>query len=370
MGKKFLRFGFPILAVVIVIFSIVRVAMMTDEERDSDTKKGPTGLALEVRDKFAESVFDTLGGKEAKLGLAYLVGMKDGLDKETQEMLRAVGLTHIVVASGTHLSIIVEFFKKRFGKISRFAGALYSLLFIVIFAALVGWTASITRAAIVSTLSIFGWYFGRKFGAWRIILYTMAITLLINPLFVIDLGWLLSFASFSGIMILNPLLVQFFYGQKKESAPGKIAEILLASVSANLMCIPILIYFFGSISTISLVANLLVLPTIPFAMGLTFLTGLVGFLPSFFVFDWLKFLLTKITTILLDYHLAVFETFSKQTSFILTVGKGDTRVFLLYVPILIPFIILAVRNMKRRHVAMLRVHSNPGKYLPFTTIRI
>lgn len=365
MGKKVLRILFTLVMVGAIVFAGVKVAMMPESERDPYIKAEPKGLALTVRDKFAESVQDTLGGKEAKLGLAYLAGMKDELDDETVEMLRLVGLSHIVVASGTHLGIIVEFSRKWFGKVSRFAGALFGLVFVFIFGQIIGWTASITRAAIVATLSMLGWYYGRKMAAWRVILFAMATTLLINPLYMINLGWQLSFASFGGILILEPMLAEFFFGRKKK--PGKPAEIMLASVAATVMCAPILVYYFGTISVISIVANLLILPTIPLAMGLTFATGLVGWLPRLFLFDWLKFIVVKITTLVLDYHLAVVEFFSKQTSLIITLPKGNAWVFLGYVPVVVLMIVYAVRKSERKRKAKLRVWSNSERYLPFTT---
>lgn len=364
MGKKIVRVAFILALVGVIVFEVVSVVLLPEEAKETRAKKGPQGMALEARDTFAEKVNDTLGGKEAKLGLAYLVGMKDGLDSETQEMLRAVGLTHIVVASGTHLSIIVEFFRKRFGKISRFAGALFGIVFIVIFAAVVGWTASITRAAIVAGLSMFSWYYGRKIGAMRVILIAMAITLLINPLYALDLGWQLSFASFAGIMLLMPAMCEFFYGKKRK--PGTVAELLLASIAATLMCAPILLYYFGSLSLIALVANVLILPTIPFAMGMTFLVGLAGFLPTLLLFDWLRFIVVKITTFVLDYHLAVVEFLAKQTSFIITIPKNQPLVLLLYVPILVPFVVGYAKKLRLRQKAKLRVQSDPERYLPYT----
>ena len=332
-------------------------------------KPEPGSLALKIRNTFAKSVQDTLGGREAKLGLAYLLGMRNELDDTTLEMLSLVGLTHIVVASGTHLGIIIDFVRRKFGKISRFAGLLFSLVFILVFGQIVGWTASITRAGLVSGFMLLGWYYGRHLGAWRVILIAMAITLTINPMYIVDVGWLLSFASFAGIMILEPMLVEFFYGRKKSKnsrRPGIIANLILASISATLMCMPILLYFFGSISVVSLVANVLILPTIPFAMGLTGLVGLVGFLPNFFVFDWLRFLFVKVSTILLDYHLFVIDFFAKQKNMIVTIDKNNPWVFLLYIFILLPFMIGAIKLAHRRRVAKLRVYENPEKYLPFT----
>ncbi len=366
MGKKFLRISFVVVAIGIIIGAVVNAALLSDEERRNVMKAEPKGLALEARDKFAESVKDTLGGTEARLGLAYLVGMKGELDDQTLEMLRAIGLAHIVVASGTHLGIIVGFSRKWFGKVSRFAGALFSLVFVFIFGQMIGWTASITRAAIVAGLSIFGWYYGRRLEAWRVILFAMAATLLINPLYIIDLGWLLSFASFIGILIMAPMLTEFFYGRAPKKKPGKVAEIVIASVAAMAMCAPITIYYFGSISVIAVVANLLILPTIPLAMGLTFLTGLVGFLPAFFLFDWSRFVVVKVTTFLLDYHLAVVEFFSKQTSFILALPKENSLVFLMYLPIVAGVVVYYAKREKRRRKAKLRVWSNPEKYLPLT----
>lgn len=374
MGKKLLRIGFTLALVGIIIVAIVRVIALPEEEREA-AKAQPEGLALEVRDGFAESVDRTLGGREAKLGLAYLAGMKEGLDKDTKEILRAVGLSHLVVASGTHLAIIVEFFKKRFGKISRFAGMWYSLIAVLMFGQVIGWTASITRAAIVAGLSLVGWYAGRKLEAWRVILFAMAITLIINPLFVVDLGWLLSFASFAGILILGPMLTEFFFGraragaspaEQKKHQPRRAGEIVLTSVAAMVMCAPILMFYFGSISIIAVVANLLILPTIPLVMGLTFLTGLVGFLPQLFLFDWLRFVVVKITTLLLDYHLVVMEFFSKQTSLIVEVPKGEPVVFLCYLPVAIVVIFYFAKCYRRRRGARLRVRENPERYLPFT----
>jgi len=335
-------------------------------------KPEPGSITLRFRNAFVKAADKTIGTPESKLGLAYLFGMRNDLDDSLLESLSLVGLTHLIVASGTHLGIIVGFFRKKFGKISRFAGALFSLVFVLVFGQLIGWTASITRASIVSVLTIFSWYYSHKLEPWRIILIAMAITLMIDPMNIIDVGWLLSFASFIGIMILEPIITEFFYGKsrpeskKTKQAPGTIMRIIIASTSAIIMCAPILLYFFGSISLIAIVANLLILPTIPVAMGLTFAAGLVGMLPSFFLFDVVKWAVGKITSILLDYHYVVIEFFSKQTSFIVSIPKYNSLVFLLYIPIVIVVAIYFINRSRNRTKAKLRVHSNPERYLPLS----
>ena len=290
---------------------------------------------LEIRDWFSSGVKKYIPEEEASLGLAYLLGMKTGLSSELVEILTVVGLTHIVVASGTHLGIIVEAVKKIFGKISRFSGLFFSLILIFGFGSMVGWTASITRAAIVTGLSLLSWYYGRKFNATRLILISMATTLLIDPMFLVNLGWQLSFGAFIGILVLAPRMKRFFYGRRK---PNKIVDILFTTIAASLMCAPILLYYFGMISLISLVANVLILPTMAMTMGMVFFTGVVSFWP------FLATIVAKITTFILDYHLFVMRFFGAQKIFLIKIEAGNPWIFLLYLPILAPLIVGAVKR--------------------------
>ena len=305
----------------------------------------PGDLVLKVRNWFAERIKKLIPSPEVDLGLSYLLGMKSGLPKDLSENLRVVGLVHIVVASGAHLSILVEIARKLFGKLSRFAGLLFSVLFILFFMAMVGFTPSILRAGVMSILTLAAWYVGRKIAPWRMILQVAAFTLILNPMFLINLGWLLSFASFGGIMILGPKLMEFFYGDKK---PGFVAETIITTIAATLMTLPIVLYFYGTMSLISVVANLLILPTLSYAMGLVFLTGAVSGIPG--VEMAVSFLATK----LLDFHIVVVEFFGGMKSFLFEMGAGQTWVFLFYGLILVPFLIIFWRRVKRFRFGFLR----------------
>ena len=260
----------------------------------------PGDLILKVRNWFAERIEKLIPEPQNKLGLSYLLGMKSGLPDELAENLRIVGLVHIVVASGAHLSILVESARKIFGKISRFAGLMFSMIFILFFMAMVGWTPSIMRAGIMAMLTIVTWYVGRKIAPLRMIIMVMAVTLMMEPMFLINLGWLLSFASFAGIMLIGPELTRIFYGKKK---PGFIAETVITTLSATIMTLPITLYYYGTISLISVIANLLILPTLSYAMGLVFLTGIVAGIPG------VEMVVGWCATKLLDFHITVVEFF-------------------------------------------------------------
>ena len=123
----------------------------------------PGDLILKIRNWFAGRIKDVVSEPEANLGLSYLLGMKTGLTNELNEKLRMVGLVHIVVASGAHLSILVEIARRIFGKISRFAGTFFATFSILSFMVMIGFTPSIMRAGIMSILVIMAQHVGRKF---------------------------------------------------------------------------------------------------------------------------------------------------------------------------------------------------------------
>lgn len=287
-------------------------------------------MVLAVRDAFSERIKSLVPEPEVNLGLSYLLGMKSGLPEDLNENLRMVGLTHIVVASGAHLSILVGLARKIFGKLSRFAGLFFSIGFVVFFMCMVGWTPSILRAGVMAILSLVTWYCGRKMAPWRLILITMAFTLMLNPMFLINLGWLLSFASYAGIMMLGPKLIKFFYGAKK---PGFIGSMILVTVSATLMTLPISLYFFGTLSLISVLANLLILPTLSVAMGCVFMVGVVAGITG--IEQLVGFIATKI----LDFHIMVIEFFGGMKEFMIEIEPYQVWVFGLYLIILLPFMI-------------------------------
>lgn len=298
-------------------------------------KPEPGDWVLMIRNWFSERVKGLVPEPQVNLGLSYLLGMKTGLSDDLSEKLRTVGLVHIVVASGAHLSILIEIARKIFGKLSRFAGLLFSVIFVVFFMAMVGWTPSIMRAGVMTILTLLAWYVGRKFAPWRIILIVAAGTLLVNPMFMINLGWLLSFASFAGIMILGPRLTKFFYGEKK---PGFVAEVVITTLAATLMTLPIILYYYGTVSLISVIANLLILPTLPYAMGLVFLTGVVVGAPL--VETVAGFMATK----LLDFHIVVVEFFGGMKSFLIEIEPYQAWVFLIYLVIFAPLVIGLIRQ--------------------------
>ena len=318
-------------------------------------KPEPGDFVLMVRNWFAGRIAELIPEKESALGLSYLLGMKTGLDRELAEDLRTVGLVHIVVASGAHLSILVEVARKIFGKLSRFSALLVSIVFTVFFMMMVGWTPSILRAGVMVILTLLAWYVGRKIAPWRLILMVAAFTLMLNPNNIINLGWQLSFAAYSGIMMLGPRLTKFFYGQRK---PGFVAGVIITTMSATVMTLPITLYHYGMVSLISVAANLLILPTLPAAMGLVFATGAVAGVPG------VAMVVAWCATKLLDFHIAIVGWFGEMRSFVVEIPTYKVEVFGIYLVVLAVLLIghlrkkvVKLREAKRIGVIKMSGHS-------------
>jgi competence protein ComEC len=232
----------------------------------------PGDLARNVRDWFAEAVRKAIPSPQVDLGLGYLLGQRNDLPEELNEQLKTLGLTHVVVASGYNLTILVKFARRGFSKISKWLSALSAGLMISGFVLMTGFSPSMTRAGIVTFLCLIAWYYGRNIHPLVLLPFVAAVTLVISPSSLWgDIGWYLSFSAFAGVIILAPLVNKYFWGSKK---PGFLREILIGTVCAQIATFPVLAYFFGQFSPFALPANLAILPFVPPAMVLVFLSGL------------------------------------------------------------------------------------------------
>jgi competence protein ComEC len=147
-------------------------------------------------------------------------------------------------------------------------------------------------------MSIAAWYYGRAFKPLTLILLAAAITVVANPLYVWgDIGWYLSFLAFYGVLILSPQIRHRFVPERlRENAIFGIAP---ESICAEIMTLPLILYIFGQMSHISLVANVVIAAFVPVAMLLTVLAGMAGtFL--FPVAGWMAWPATLILTYMLD----------------------------------------------------------------------
>jgi hypothetical protein len=133
--------------------------------------------------RFDAGMQTALPEPQASFGLGLLIGQRTTLPADITAALTAVGLVHIVAVSGYNLTIIVRGIGRlRLG--SKYQKLVLSLALILGFVLVTGFSASIVRAAIVSILGLWAWYYGRRFRPTTLIAFAAAITGLWNPFYV------------------------------------------------------------------------------------------------------------------------------------------------------------------------------------------
>ena len=107
------------------------------------TRPVPGDVGRVVRDWFAAAVRLGMPEPQASLGIGFLTGQKSALPEDLSEALRIAGLTHIVVASGYNLTILVRLSRKLFVKVSKYLSTTVSALMIAAFMAVTdsGWAS-------------------------------------------------------------------------------------------------------------------------------------------------------------------------------------------------------------------------------------
>jgi competence protein ComEC len=229
-----------------------------------------------LRRTFAAGLYSALPATEASLGIGILIGIKTDLPDDLNAQLKALSLTHIIVASGYNLTILVRVARRLFERRSKYQTALAASMLMAGFVAVTGFSPSMSRATLVSGLSLAAWYYGRRIHPMVLLVLSAAITAGLDPLSLwSDIGWWLSFLAFAGVLIVAPLLQKRIFGAKQ---PKLIGQIVLETVAAQLLTVPLMVAIFGSPSLLALPANVLIVPLVPLIMLLTGIGGIAGLL--------------------------------------------------------------------------------------------
>lgn len=244
--------------------------------------------------KFAAGIQSALPEPAASFGLGILIGQRTTLPDELIQQLTLVGLVHIVAVSGYNLTILVRA-AARLKLPSKFQQMVLSVFLVIFFLLVTGFSASIVRAAVISLLGLWAWYYGRRIRPIVLILFAAALTGMVNPFYVwSDLGWYLSFLAFFGVLIIAPMVARLLRLSSKA-----MTMILIETLSAELMTLPVIMMTFGQVSLVSIIANALVVPLIPIAMLLTAIAAAAGALLAP-IAGWFAWPATLLLTYILD----------------------------------------------------------------------
>lgn len=239
----------------------------------------PSPIA-ELRRRFGAGMLSSLPEPLASFSMGLLIGQRATLPQDVKDNLQKISLTHIIAVSGANLTIMLNASRRLLGKRSKRLSTGLTLALMMTFVLMTGGSASIVRAAFVSSFSIAAAYYGRRMRPLLIISLVAAMTAYVNPIYVwSDASWYLSFLAFFGVLMVSPL---FRNRLPKIFQSNIILAIALESLCAEIMSVPYILYTFGQMSLVGLLANVLVTSMIPYAMLFGLFAGLAGmFLFSF-----------------------------------------------------------------------------------------
>jgi competence protein ComEC len=289
------------------------------------------GAVVALKNKFSANIYALIPSPEAALLEGLIIGGSGNLSKEIQANFSRTGMTHIVAVSGYNITIVAQYLMLigLFLGLWRRQAFWFALIGIWIFILMTGFPASAIRAGVMGTLLLYAMKNGRLANAGNAILFSAVVMLFWNPLLLrYDVGFQLSFLATLGIVYFYPIFEKYF-GEKLKKYPdifSFVGEILFMSLSAQILVLPIILFNFQTLSLISPVTNILVLPILPITMLVGFLAIAVSFIfqPLAIFFSWAAYLP-------LHYEIVVINYFANLKFSALEVGLSWQRMVVWYI---------------------------------------
>jgi competence protein ComEC len=230
--------------------------------------------AVALKRRYVDGLEQVLGEPHAGLAAGITAGDKRGLGKELSETFRVVGLTHIVVLSGYNIMIVIALFERLLATCRARTRFVIGVSVAVFFVLMTGFASASVRAASMASIALFARATGRTYDALRALGIVATGMVAVNPrTLLFDPGFQLSVIATWGLVSISPLL---------ESRLERITErfglrsIVASTIGTQIAVLPILLFQSGTLSFVSLPANILVLPVVPLAMLASFISGVAG----------------------------------------------------------------------------------------------
>ena len=233
-----------------------------------------------VKNKIIKNINNKFPEETRGVVLGILLGDKSSIEEDVRQNFADSSLSHILAVSGTHISYVVicisVLFKKL--KLNKNIRKVLTSLVLFMYLYLVDFSVSATRAVIMSTIVIMQMLFYRKQDTITTIAFSSIIILINNPYSILNIGFLLSYGGTIGIILfVNRISIEskedFFQRFK-----SYLKDICIVTISAQTIIMPIIIYYFNTISFTFIISNIIA----SLIIGPIIMIGLVIIAISFF----------------------------------------------------------------------------------------
>ena len=260
-------------------------------------------FVYEMRDRGERLLARLLPEPYAALASGMLLGIEAGIPDELYEKFNLTGTSHVIVISGSNVALVTGVLMALgiwlFGK----RGAIWpTLCGLALYTLFVGGDAAVMRAALMGAMFVVATVLGRQSTALVSLAGACWLMTLWNPLMLWDVGFQLSGAATLGLILMGPAFTAGFASfwdkvwrvlrrwrplpdrpkpdfLKPNSVGDLLRDGLLMTVAASIATFPLIVFYFGRLSLISLLSNLLIAPVQPGILlfgGISLIVGLSG----------------------------------------------------------------------------------------------
>lgn len=243
---------------------------------------------LRLKDRGRHVIGEILPEPHAALLTGILLGDDSGMPRTLSEQFRQTGMTHIIAISGFNIAVLIALLDRMTGPLlPRRSAAGIIIVFLTLYAVLVGAGASVVRATIMGISYLAGLRLMGRSTMVVVGLFTASFLMtLAQPETLWDVGFQLSFAATLGLMLyagpwtrrLDRAVSPYFTPDTRASVMQLTAEVVIVTLAAQVLTLPLILYHFGRLSLASIPSNFLVLPAQPGVMaagGIAMLLGLL-----------------------------------------------------------------------------------------------
>ena len=234
--------------------------------------------AERIKAYIKNTLFKYMDYSEAGTLCALIFGEREYFTDEFYNYVKAAGVSHIMVVSGMHLSIFVLFFVKICERLfyNKYIKAFIIFLVVILLSVLCGFTMSILRAGFTYIIMALGIMLDRRGNAENTLGAAMTVILMLSPFAVFSVSLQLSMLSTFGILAVALPIIKALENNDvfKIGFVKTVISSIIISLSAMLLTLPVTIYVFGYVSTVSVLANLLISSAVTFVICLA-LIGLI-----------------------------------------------------------------------------------------------
>ena len=238
-----------------------------------------------LRERCRSVLLRTLPEPQAALAVGILLGLQSSIPAEIYAAFSATGTSHILVVSGWNFTFVAAVLASLTERLRLGRGATFwsSIVVMWLYALFVGATGAVLRAAVMASIMVLARTSERRSEPWTLLLAACWAISALDPNALWDLGFQLSALATASL---------FAFAKPTEAwvarlpllgypAMAPFAEALTATLAAQVLTLPIILYNFGNLSIVAPLANVLLVPVVPYAMlfGSLALVGGLAWLP-------------------------------------------------------------------------------------------